>query len=96
MSISKDDLKHIAHLARLQFSDEEYEQLEKECDAILDFFNKLKNVDTERVEPLAHVGGEENMLRKDDSPSPFDTLSIIKAAPETKEGFIKVPPIFDI
>ena len=63
--ITKKDVERIAGLARIKFSDKEKENMAEELGAILGYVDKLKEVDTEGVEPIAHITGLENVLRKD-------------------------------
>ena len=95
-SITKEQVEHIAKLARLSFSDAEKEKLAKELGAILGYVEKLKEVDTTGIEPTAQVTGLENVLRKDEAiqwwdGNPFD---LVEAAPDHEGKFVKVKEIF--
>ncbi len=96
MSFTQDQLKHIAHLARLTLTKEELVRFEKEGASILDFFTKLTEVDTEKVLPLAHAAEAENVMREDTSYREIlPALDLIAKAPEVKERWLKVPPILE-
>ncbi|MBI4134438.1 MAG: Asp-tRNA(Asn)/Glu-tRNA(Gln) amidotransferase subunit GatC, partial [Candidatus Terrybacteria bacterium] len=61
----KDIVHHIAQLVHISFTDAEIEKFSREFRAILDFVGKLKEVDVEGVEPIAHITGRENARRED-------------------------------
>ncbi len=64
--ISKEEVKHIAKLARLGLTGKEIEKFQKELSSILDYVEKLKEVDVSRVEPTSHPLKKENVMRKDE------------------------------
>ena len=65
MALTKDQVRHIAKLARLTIRDDEVEKFSRELSAILDYVEKLKEVDTRNVEPIAQVTGLRNTFRED-------------------------------
>lgn len=65
MSVSLDEVRRIARLARLRFSLEEEARLAGEMSTILDYMQQLREVDVDGVEPLHHVHGVENVFRAD-------------------------------
>jgi len=94
--LSKDEVKKIANLARIEISEQEAEKYSKELSAILDFVEKLKEAETEEIEPIAHIAGAKNVTREDKI---IEALSetkdkIIKNFPEKKDRFDKVKAIF--
>lgn len=93
--ISKEEIKHIASLARIGLNDEEVEKYAKEISSILDWVEQLKEVNIEGVEPTAHITGMENITREDKAED-FGSLgraAILKNAPEVKDGNIKVKSV---
>ena len=64
-SLTKDQVRHIAKLARLRLSEEEVEKFSKELTSILGYVDMLQEVDTKGVEPTAQVTGQENSFRSD-------------------------------
>ena len=66
MELSKDQIQHIANLARLNLSEEELETYGGQLTEVLDYIEQLREVDTTGVEPMAHVSGEKNVLREDE------------------------------
>ena len=97
MPISKKEVKHIAELARIRLSEKEKEKMTRELGAILGYIDKLKEVDTEGVEPIAHITGLEDVFRKDESaemggPEPENLL---KEVPVRKDNYVKVKEVFE-
>lgn len=92
--INKEEVKHIAKLARLYLRKEEIEKYQKELSKILDYIEKLKKVDTEKIEPMVHSFIKENVWREDEV-SKFQFLSskLLELAPETKGSYFKVKKI---
>lgn len=66
MPITKEEIKHIAELARLKLSDEEIIKLGSELGAILDYINQLNEVDTKNIEPTSQVSGLSDVWREDE------------------------------
>ena len=78
MSLTPEQVRHIAKLARLRLTDAEVEKLAPQLSAILQYIEKLNEVDTDNVEPTAQVGGLSNRSREDvirtDSPTTEEML----------------------
>lgn len=94
--ISKEEVKHIAKLARLGLSEKEMEKMKKELSSILEYFEKLKEVDVSQIEPTFHSVPIENVMREDkinDKHQP-QSAKLLYLAPETKDGYLKVKSIF--
>lgn len=97
--INKKQVKHIAELARLSLTEKEISKFQKELSSILDFAEKLKQVDISQVRADFHSIPEINFkkgMRKDE-PKKQDVETIkklIKSAPKTKDNYIKVKPVF--
>jgi len=93
MRISSDDVKHVAKLAELEFSDEEVKKITPQLDKILEHVARVSAVNTNKVENTSHVLDVKNVFRED---IPTDTISqekALKNAPlEEDEGF-RVPRI---
>ncbi len=94
--ISKKEVKHIAKLARLGLSEKEMEKMEKELSSILEYFEKLKEVDVSQVEPTFHSVPIENVMREDKINAKRNTqgAKLLYLAPDTKDGYLKVKSIF--
>ena len=82
--ITKKDVEHIAGLARIRLGEKEKEKMAKELGAILGYIDKLKEVDTEGIEPIAHITGMENVLRKDLPSTTFGTPKVVLGEPNKK------------
>jgi len=93
--ISKEDVKHVAHLARLAVTEEETEQMTKELDAIITFAELLNEVDTTNVQPTTHVLNMVSVLREDKAKPGLPVEEVIKNAPDHEDGLIRVPSIID-
>ncbi len=91
--ITKNEVQHIAALARIGLSEEEIEKYQKDMSSILDWIGQLKEVNIEGVEPTAHITGLENVAREDKEREFSNKDEIVKLFPESKNGFDKVKSI---
>ena len=92
--ISKQQVQHIAKLARLGLTEKEIEKFQKDLSAILDYVEKLKEVNIDGIEPTSHSVLVENVMRKDESrKSKVESGKLLELAPETKNGYLKVKSI---
>jgi aspartyl-tRNA(Asn)/glutamyl-tRNA(Gln) amidotransferase subunit C len=95
MSLTADDVRWVAHLARLEMSAAELETMARQLSSILDYVNQLQQVNTEGVEPLAHPLPIHNVFR-DDLPAPCLTADAALAnAPDRRGDFYAVPAVLD-
>lgn len=95
MSVSKEDVIHIAKLARLEFSDEELEKYTKNMSDIVDFANSLSKIDVSGVEPTNHILEIKNVFRKDEIKPSYDREEILKNAPTKAGGCVSVPKVVE-
>ncbi|MBI4531946.1 MAG: Asp-tRNA(Asn)/Glu-tRNA(Gln) amidotransferase subunit GatC [Candidatus Latescibacteria bacterium] len=95
MPVTIRDVEHVIKLARLQFDEEEKGRLTRDLNRILDYVEKLNELDTSDVEPTSHVLPLSNVFREDVvTPStPRDLL--LSNAPSTERGFFKVPKVIE-
>ena len=93
--INKKDVQHIAQLARLGLTSAEVDKFRKELSSILDYVEKLKKIDVSKIEPTSHPRLVENVMRGDGvRSSKFEVRrKLVKMAPETKKGYIKVKSV---
>ncbi len=91
MALTREEVQHVAHLARLEFSEEELERFTRELSQILDYMAKLSELDTTGVEPTYHALRLENRFREDQVRPSFPPEEILENAPE-KEGTSFVVP----
>lgn len=93
--ISIEQVKHVAHLARLAVTEEEAEKFTQHLDAIIGYAELLNELDTENVEPTTHVLDIYNVF-KDDTPRSWGTQEeILKNAPDVRDGQFRVPAIIE-
>ncbi len=91
MPLSREEVEHIAHLARLEFSEKELEAFTQELSQILDYMEKLSELDTSEVEPTYHALTVSNRFREDRVRPSFPPEEITQNAPQ-KEGSAFVVP----
>ena len=92
-ALTRADVAHVAHLARLGLSDKELTRLEGELNHILDQYAKLAELDTEAIAPTAQTIELENILRDDVVTPSFPVETVLANASEHRDGFIVVPAI---
>ncbi|EIT84127.1 asparaginyl/glutamyl-tRNA amidotransferase subunit C [Fictibacillus macauensis ZFHKF-1] len=92
--ISKEEVKHVANLARLSVSEEEVNQFTEQLGAIIEFAEQLNELDTENVEPTTHVLALKNVLREDVAKESVGREAALKNAPQERDGHFKVPKTF--
>ena len=93
--ISDDTIEYVGILAKLELSPEEKEQAKKDMGSMLDYIDKLGELDTEGVEPMSHVFPVNNVFREDVVTNGDMREEILKNAPEEKDGMFVVPRTFD-
>jgi len=94
--LSREEILHLAKLAKLQLTDKEIEKFQKQLSEVLDYISKLKEVDTKNVEPVSQVTGLVDVTREDevDNTRQLSQLEATANAKDKKNGFIKVKAIF--
>jgi aspartyl-tRNA(Asn)/glutamyl-tRNA(Gln) amidotransferase subunit C len=95
MKITREEVKRVALLARLQLSDEEESRLTEQLDNILQYMEKLGRLDTTNVEPLAHAVDIVNAFREDRVTNEPQPESLLANAPDRENTFFKVPKIIE-
>ncbi|MBW7888836.1 MAG: Asp-tRNA(Asn)/Glu-tRNA(Gln) amidotransferase subunit GatC [Bacteroidetes bacterium] len=93
MAITKNDVEHIAKLAKLEFSDEEKEKFTHQFNDILKYIEQLNTVDTSNVEPLTQVIELHNAFRADEVKPSTPTSEALKNAPDKTDEYFKVPKV---
>lgn len=95
MAVTVSDVKAVAALARLELSEGEEERLTGELNRILEYMEKLKELDTEDVEPTSHVVPITGAFRRDEV-IPFERREALGvSAPQLDQGYFRVPRIID-
>ena len=93
MKITDEIINHLAHLARLEFSDEEKIELKQDLEKMIGFVEKLKEVDTTGIEPLMHITDAVNILRDDKVEKSITKEEALLNAPKTDNNFFIVPKV---
>ena len=88
--ITDEIIDYVGILAKLELSLEEREEAKKDMGRMLDYIDKLNELDTEGIEPMSHVFSMNNVFREDIVTNGDDRDNILKNAPEKKEGAFKV------
>lgn len=100
-SIDKKTLEYLAELGRIELDEKNEEKLLEDLQKILGHFEELKGVDIENIEPMSGGTIEKNIFREDDSDADLRGLNadtrgrLIKAFPNERGGFLKVPAVFE-
>ncbi len=89
--ISDETIEYVGILAKLDLSEEEKEAAKKDMGSMLDYIDKLNELDTTGVEPMSHVFPVNNVFREDVVTNGDDRENILKNAPESKNGSFVVP-----
>lgn len=89
--ISDETIEYVGILAKLELNAEEKEQAKKDMASMLDYIDKLGELDTEGVEPMSHVFPVHNVFREDVVTCGDDRENILANAPESKDGAFVVP-----
>ncbi len=100
MKISREDVLHVAELAHLELTAEEVETYQRQLDSILTYMEKLNQLDTSQVEPMAQVlsaaGVAENPALRDDSITTSDVAdAVLAGAPDPGKPYFRVPKVIE-
>lgn len=93
--ISDETIEYVGILAKLELSEEEKEQAKKDMESMLDYIDKLNELDTEGVEPMSHVFPVQNVFREDVVTNSDTREQLLSNAPEQKDGMFMVPRTFE-
>ncbi|MBZ0180681.1 MAG: Asp-tRNA(Asn)/Glu-tRNA(Gln) amidotransferase subunit GatC [Melioribacteraceae bacterium] len=96
MSVTRNEVEYIAELARLKFSDDELESLTLDMNRILDYMDKLNELDTENVEPLSHPLELENVFREDKIGKSISTEDALKNSSSKSDKYFTVPKVIKV
>lgn len=94
-TLSREDVRHVARLARLELNPTEEERFTKELNDILKFVEQLKELDTTGIEPTAHAITVRNVFRPDRVEASLDPEAALANAPDRSGNFFKVPKILE-
>jgi aspartyl-tRNA(Asn)/glutamyl-tRNA(Gln) amidotransferase subunit C len=89
--IDREQVLHVARLARLALTDEELERMSGELPAILEHVERMNELDLDGVQPTSHVVALENVLRADEPRPSWDRDWVLEGAPDPSDGAYRVP-----
>ena len=95
MKITRQEVEHVARLARLALSEAERERMRAQLDAILTYIDKLNQLDTTEVEPTSHVIPMTNVFREDEVRPSLAQEQALANAPDRQETLFRVPRILE-
>ena len=93
--ISDETIEYVGILSKLELSDEEKEQAKKDMGSMLDYIDKLNELDTTGIEPMSHVFPVQNVFREDVVTNGDESEKTLKNAPGEKDYMFMVPRTFD-
>ena len=93
--LSLQAVRHLAKLARLRPDEEQLQAYQHQLSEVLDHFTRLKELDVDDIEPMAHPAPITNRLDEDIVRPSLDTDKLLKLAPATKNDFLVVPKVID-
>ena len=95
MSLSREEVEHIADLARLSLGEEELTKYQGQLSAILEHFEHLQNLDMEEIPPTATVLPLQSVMREDEPRGWGEREELLKNAPDADDGCFRVPPVLE-
>lgn len=95
MKITVEQVEHVAKLARLKINDDEKEMFAEQLSAILQYAEKLEELNTEGVEPTTHVLPLHSVMREDEVQDSLPIERVLHNAPEDEDGQFRVPAVLD-
>ena len=95
MRINNEVIDQLAHLSRLEFDEKAKEAIRKDLERILEFCEKLNEVDTDGVEPLIYMSDVEDGLREDIVEPPLSKAEALKNAPKADSDYFRVPKVLN-
>ena len=95
MTIDNKTVEEIAHLARLEFNEEDKPEMVKDMNRMLAFVNKLNELDTTGIEPLVYMTSETNILRTDEVVVSITQQEALKNAPKHDSDYFKAPKVIE-
>lgn len=93
MTLTYEEVRHIAELARLALSEEELARYQEQLSAILDYAERLQEIDTEAIPPTASVLTLRTVLREDEATITLDREDALRNAPDVQDNHFVVPPV---
>lgn len=95
MRLSREEVEHIAELAKLGLTDEDKERFAQQLSAILDYAATIQKLDTAAIPPTAQVLALQNVMRPDDVTVDCPREDVLANAPATEDGYFKIQAVFE-
>jgi aspartyl-tRNA(Asn)/glutamyl-tRNA(Gln) amidotransferase subunit C len=95
MRLTREQVQHVAELAKLKLTDAEVDLFQEQLSAILAYADRLDELDTESIPPTAGVLSLRNVMRPDEPRPSFPREVMLANAPDAEDGFIKVKVVLD-
>ena len=95
MALTEKDVRHVEELAHLELTEEEVKKFVPQLDSILEYMQKLNELDTSQVEPTSHVIPMVNVMREDEPRASLSPNDALANAPDRAEAFFRVPRIIE-
>ena len=95
MGLTKKDVAWVAHLSRLELPDATIEKMTEQLSGVLDYIEKLNELDTENIEPMSHPGALSNVFREDEPGKSLSVEEALKNAPDRVDGCFRVPRVIE-
>jgi len=95
LSLTPEEVKHIARLARVGLSDDEVARFQVQLSQILDYFERLREVETEKLPPTAHTLAMHNVMRDDEPQPSFGKEEVLANAPQREDDLFRVRAILE-
>lgn len=93
MSVTREEVRHIAKLARLKVSEEEEIQLASDLSDVLGYMDILNRLDTSRVDPFVLADAHGSMLRRDEATQRISRVEALRNAPDSDDEYFRVPKV---
>jgi aspartyl-tRNA(Asn)/glutamyl-tRNA(Gln) amidotransferase subunit C len=93
MNITRKDIEKLAHLSRLELTEEELVAMESDMNKMLQFVDKINALNLEGIEPLAYMSDEVNVLRADEVKQDISHEDALKNAPDKDTDYFRVPKV---
>jgi aspartyl-tRNA(Asn)/glutamyl-tRNA(Gln) amidotransferase subunit C len=93
--LTREQVEHVARLARLALRDEDVERFRTQLSAVLAHIDRLNAVDTSAIPPTAQVGGLYNVARADDPIPSLPVEAVLANAPQREDDYFRVPAVLD-
>ena len=91
MEITREQIKHLAHLSRLELSEVELDEMQGDMTKILDFVAKIESLDLQGVAPLTQMSKSVDVMREDEEANMISKEDALKNAPDANSDYFRVP-----